>query len=123
MTNTVKKANSASAVVRIPARLDARLSALSERTGRPKAYYARKALERYLDDTEDYLLAVSALEEPGRNLSLEEVVRDLGLEDRVPAEREPGHEEAAAGRPGADPRIPAGEAAARPAPHRRRAAG
>lgn len=123
MTNTVKQAKSASAVVRIPASLDARLTALSERTGRPKAYYARKALERYLEDTEDYLLAVAALEEPGRNLSLEEVVRDLGLEDRVQAEREPGPKESAAGRSGADSRISADEGSARPARARRRASG
>lgn len=76
---------SKSAVVRIPASLDARLETLSQKTGRAKTYYARKALEQYLEDTEERLLVLAAIEE-GRGKptkSLEEIARELGLEDQI----------------------------------------
>ena len=50
-------------VVRISRALDERLDALAVKTGRRKSYYASKAIEQYLEDCEDYLLAVSAYEE------------------------------------------------------------
>jgi predicted DNA-binding protein len=70
--------------VRIPGSLDRRLSRIAKRTGRAKAYYASKALERYLEDMEDHLLAAASLEvvktrrKKGR--SLDEVAKRLGLE-------------------------------------------
>lgn len=71
-------------VVRIPKALDERLSRIAARTGRAKAYYARKALERYLGDMEDHLLAAAALEEmkakgKTKGKSLDAVARKLGL--------------------------------------------
>jgi predicted DNA-binding protein len=74
----------AHAVVRIPKSLDERLSRLTARTGRAKAYYARKALEKYLEEMEDHLLAAAALEEMKskgkiRGKSLDAVARKLGL--------------------------------------------
>ena len=54
------------------------------RTGRAKAYYAKKALERYLGDMEDHLLAAAALEEmktkgKTKGKSLDAVARKVGL--------------------------------------------
>jgi predicted DNA-binding protein len=71
-------------VVRIPKKLDERLTRISDRTGRAKAWYAAKALERYLEDMEDHLLAAAALEEmkakgKTKGKSLEAVAKRLGL--------------------------------------------
>lgn len=43
--------------IRLPADLEERLAALAEKTGRTKTFYARTAIEAYLDDLEDYYLA------------------------------------------------------------------
>lgn len=66
--------------VRLPARLETRLNKLAKRTGRPKSYYAKKALESFLDDQEDYLIALSRLENKLPAIPLEEVVKRLGLD-------------------------------------------
>lgn len=68
--------------VRLPEDIDKRLSVLAEQTGRPKSYYVRQAIEEFLEDQEDYLLAVQRLEKSGRRLSMDEVEEKLlGLED------------------------------------------
>jgi RHH-type transcriptional regulator, rel operon repressor / antitoxin RelB len=64
----------------LPARLETRLNKLAKRTGRPKSYYAKKALESFLDDQEDYLIALSRLENKLPAIPLEEVVKRLGLD-------------------------------------------
>jgi RHH-type transcriptional regulator, rel operon repressor / antitoxin RelB len=66
--------------VRLSPKLEARLNRLAKRTGRPKAYYAKKALEEFLDEQEDYLIALSRLENKLPAIPLEEVVKRLGLE-------------------------------------------
>jgi RHH-type rel operon transcriptional repressor/antitoxin RelB len=71
----------AAGVVRIPKALDARLTKLAEKTGRAKSYYARKALEQYLEDTEDYLLAVQSLAESKKSYSLAEIRKRFKLDD------------------------------------------
>jgi RHH-type rel operon transcriptional repressor/antitoxin RelB len=72
-------------VVRISHDLDERLDVLAERTGRSKSYYASKAITEYLEDREDYLLAVAAYEESKgkRRYSFEEVTKEFGLERGV----------------------------------------
>jgi RHH-type transcriptional regulator, rel operon repressor / antitoxin RelB len=83
--NAKKAENSAApGVVRIPKALDDRLSRIAAKTGRAKTYYASKALERYLEDMEDYLLAATAVEEmkakgKKRGKSLDAVAKRLGL--------------------------------------------
>ena len=57
-----------------------RLNKLSKRTGRPKSYYAKKAIEEFLDEQEDYLIAISRLGENLPSIPLAEVVKRLGLE-------------------------------------------
>lgn len=65
--------------LRLPPEIEHRLVALAKRTGRTKSYYARRAIVEYLDDLEDYYLVAARVEEA--RLSLEEVERQLGLED------------------------------------------
>ena len=71
----------AAGVVRIPVALDQRLTLLAHKTGRPKSYYARKALERFIEDTEDYLLAEASYRASRRTYSSAEVKKLLGLDD------------------------------------------
>ncbi len=47
--------------VRLPPDLERRLNELAQKTGRTKSYYARAALESYLEDLEDAYLADEAL--------------------------------------------------------------
>ncbi|WP_281173738.1 type II toxin-antitoxin system RelB family antitoxin [Deferrisoma camini] len=49
--------------LRLPEDLQARLNRLAEMTARPKGYYVREALKRYLDDLEDVYLAEKRLED------------------------------------------------------------
>ena len=69
--------------LRLPEDLAAELDRLAEETGRSKSYYARQAIVEFLEDRADYLRAVSVLErERGQpNLALDEVKRELGLDD------------------------------------------
>lgn len=67
--------------VRLPEALEMRLERISKETGRTKSYYIKKAIEQYIEDREDYLLAVSALEKKNPTISLEQLERELGLEN------------------------------------------
>lgn len=71
--------------IRLAPETEKRLNELSARTGRSKAYYLREAVEEYIDDMEDYYLAQAELkairEGRARTYSLDEVKRELGLED------------------------------------------
>lgn len=66
--------------VRLDKETESRLETLCKKTGRTKSYYAKKAINELLENHEDYLLAVAALEEGGEFISLEEVRKNLGLE-------------------------------------------
>jgi RHH-type rel operon transcriptional repressor/antitoxin RelB len=71
--------------VRLPDHLEQRLNTLAEQTNRSKSFYMREALEQYLEDKEDYLLAVASLEEFEKSgkkaISLEELSKQLKLDD------------------------------------------
>ena len=67
--------------IRLPENLEHKLEYLSEQTHRPKSYYVRLALERFLEDEEDYRLAVARLEEKSPRLTIEEMEKKLGLDD------------------------------------------
>jgi len=67
--------------IRLNDNLENRLIALSEKTGRPKSYYVRQALQNYLEEKEDYLLAISRLEKKNPRISIEDLEKRLGLED------------------------------------------
>jgi RHH-type rel operon transcriptional repressor/antitoxin RelB len=76
-----RSAKQPAGVVRISVALDERLTRLAEKTGRSKTYYARKALETFLEDTEDYLLAVASYESSNKTVSLEELRKKFKLQD------------------------------------------
>jgi len=67
--------------IRLPKDIEKRLEELAKKTNRTKTFYAREAILEYLDDLEDYYLAVSRIEENLPSIPLEEVERQLGLED------------------------------------------
>jgi len=71
--------------VQLSDELSARLASLSKATKRTKSYFLREALERSLEDLEDAYLAETAYEEFVKSgeaaAPLEEVVKNLGLED------------------------------------------
>jgi RHH-type transcriptional regulator, rel operon repressor / antitoxin RelB len=71
--------------IRLPEKLEKRLTRLAKRSGRSKTYYAREALIRYIDDLEDLQIAEerlrAVLEGRDRTVPLEEVMKRYGLED------------------------------------------
>lgn len=67
--------------VRLDKDLDMRLGNLAERTGRSKSHYVREAVRQYLEEREDYLLALAVLEREEPSIPLEELERRLGLAD------------------------------------------
>lgn len=67
--------------LRLSPEIEQRLEKLAQKTGRTKSYYAKKAITEFLQDEEDYLLALTRLEKNNPRISLEEVERQLGLED------------------------------------------
>lgn len=70
--------------VRLTDTQEKRLSRLVAKTHRTKSFYIKTALDKFLDEHEDYLLAVDALEKHtasgGKTLSLEEITRKYNLE-------------------------------------------
>lgn len=67
--------------LRLPPEVEKRLEDLAKKTGRTKSYYAKQAIEEFLEDREDYLLAISRLEKERPGIPIEEVERRLGLAD------------------------------------------
>ena len=67
--------------VRLPEQLENRLTQLSEETHRPKSYYVKLALEEFLTDREDRLLAIARLEKKNPRITLEEMEKRLDVED------------------------------------------
>src|ERR1035438_7604968 len=47
--------------IRLEPDLEKRLEKLAKQTGRSKSYYARLAIQQFLEDREDYLLGIAAL--------------------------------------------------------------
>jgi len=72
--------------VRLSPQMDKRLSKLAKETHRTKSYYVKRAIEEFLDDQEDYLLAVASYEDylqsGKKSITLEELEKKLGLYDK-----------------------------------------
>ena len=66
--------------VRLPKELEAKLEKVSNETHRSKSYYIRTALEQYLEDREDYLLAVARLEENNPRIPYDRGLESNGTE-------------------------------------------
>lgn len=67
--------------VRLPDDLEYKLDHLAKETGRSKSYYLKIALEKFMEDREDYLLAVARLEEKTPRIPYEKMRKELGLDD------------------------------------------
>lgn len=72
--------------VRLPEALEKRLEAFAAKTHRSKSYYLRRALEEFLEDQEDYYLALAVKERidagTEKLYSLEEVEKILNLKQK-----------------------------------------
>jgi len=66
--------------VRLDSSTEDKLSNLARETGRSKSYYVKQAIEGYLEEREDYLLALAVLERNEPRKSLAEMRKELGLE-------------------------------------------
>jgi len=64
--------------VRLEPELEERLERLAKETGRTKSYYAKEAIRQYVEDREDYLLGIAALEKHKRTASMQELRRKYG---------------------------------------------
>jgi RHH-type rel operon transcriptional repressor/antitoxin RelB len=69
--------------IRLPSEIESRLSALAQRTGRSKTFYATEAITEHLEDLEDLYLAEQRLVElrAGKSdtVSLDELMTRYGL--------------------------------------------
>ena len=63
--------------------LERHLAEIAARVGEEPGELARRALLAYLEDLEDYAVAVEAWKEhdPAKSISSEEMLRELGVED------------------------------------------
>jgi RHH-type rel operon transcriptional repressor/antitoxin RelB len=66
--------------VRLDPSLEDKLSNLARETGRTKSFYVKQAIENFLEEREEYLLALTVLERNEPRKSLAEVRKELGLE-------------------------------------------
>lgn len=69
--------------LRLTPEIEHRLEALAAQTGRTKTFYAREAIEAYLDDLEDFYLAEERMKgfREGEAIPLADLKSDLGLEN------------------------------------------
>lgn len=70
--------------VRLDPELERRLEKLSENTKRPKSHYVKEALTQYLDEREEYLSALGALERKGHKPTLAELRHMIEIGDKSP---------------------------------------
>jgi RHH-type rel operon transcriptional repressor/antitoxin RelB len=61
--------------------LNNRLEVLSKTIDRNKSYLLRKAIENFLEEKEDYLIALHRLEQNGARVSLETLENECDLEN------------------------------------------
>ncbi len=65
--------------LRLPTTIEERLTTLANNTGRTKSYYAKLAILEFLENQEDYLIAIERLEHQLPAIPLQEVIKKLGL--------------------------------------------
>ena len=68
------------ATIHISDELASRIAEGAQRAGESSDDFLREAVLSRLEDLEDIAVATERLKNPGRRISLEEVVRDLGLD-------------------------------------------
>ena len=62
---------------KIPLEMNSRLEGLAKELDRNKSYLIRQAVADYLEEQEDYLIAVARLAKKGKRIPLEELIDDL----------------------------------------------
>jgi len=67
--------------VRLDPDTERRLDDLARTTGRTKSYYVREAIVAHIEEIEDRYIAIQRLEDPAERIPLEELERELELED------------------------------------------
>lgn len=67
--------------ITLPPEIEGRLADLALKTGRTKTFYARKAILEYLEDLEDYYLALEVIAQNNKRISHKELKAKYGLED------------------------------------------
>jgi RHH-type rel operon transcriptional repressor/antitoxin RelB len=73
---------SSSLTIRIPEDIARRLDSLARSLDRPKSYIVKKAMESYLDEYSDYLIALDRLrDKDDAIISSKELRKRLALED------------------------------------------
>ena len=65
--------------LRLPVEMEKRLNSLSIKTGRTKSYYAKLAIMEFLENQEDYFIAMERLHNQLPSIPFEEVIKKLGL--------------------------------------------
>lgn len=66
--------------VQLPEDIDNRLNIIAQKTGCSKTDFMIQALEEWLGDYEDSLIALSRLEQGGKRIPFEELEKELGLD-------------------------------------------
>jgi len=69
------------AAIQIPDELAEQIEQAAQRAGETRDVFLREAVQSRLDDLEDIAAAAERLKNPGKRLTLEQVKRDLGLDD------------------------------------------
>ncbi len=69
------------AAIQIPDELAEQIEQAAQRAGETRDVFLREAVQSRLDDLEDIAIAAERLKNVGRRLTLEQVKRDLGLDD------------------------------------------
>ena len=70
----------ANLTINLPKYLEEQLNHLKETTKKPKSFYVKEALIRYLEEMEDLRIALQRLEKKGKTYTSEEVRKKLNLE-------------------------------------------
>ncbi len=65
--------------VRLDTKTEKKLEKLAKKTGRTKSWYIRHAIDDYLEEWEDYHIALSRLESEKGELDISKVKKRLGL--------------------------------------------
>ena len=65
---------------KVPEDLYERLGHLAEETDRNKSYFIRQAIEDFLEEKEDYLIAMARIAKGGKRYTLEELEKECGLD-------------------------------------------
>ena len=67
--------------IRLDSKTEKKLENLAKKTSRTKSFYIRQAIDQYLEEWEDYQIALSRLEKEYGELDISEVRKQLGLEN------------------------------------------